>query len=90
MMIGMTCIYNFDCIFLSFGRTDEMAADKSQLYCMQDKRLRFIYYTNIKIDHRSYASAGAQSTQRPLAFPLTARSTMFGWEHVTACTAEIL
>lgn len=35
-------------------------------------------------------SAGAQSTQRPLPFPLAARSTMLGWEHVTACTAVIL
>lgn len=38
----------------------------------------------------SHESAGAQSTHRPLAFPLAARSTILGWEHVTACTALIL
>jgi hypothetical protein len=38
----------------------------------------------------SSASAGAHSTQRPVAFPLAARSTILGCEHVTACVAEIL
>ena len=36
------------------------------------------------------SSEGAHNTHRPLAFPLTARSTMLGCEHVTACTAVIL
>jgi hypothetical protein len=38
----------------------------------------------------SSGSAGAHSTQRPVAFPLAARSTILGCEHVTACVAEIL
>ena len=38
----------------------------------------------------SSGSAGAHSTQRPVAFPLAARSTMLGCEQVTACDAVIL
>lgn len=38
----------------------------------------------------SSGSAGAQSTQRPLAFPVATRSTMLGCEHVTACAAVTL
>jgi hypothetical protein len=40
--------------------------------------------------YSSSGSAGAQSTQRPLPFPLATRSTTLGCEHVTACVAEIL
>lgn len=39
---------------------------------------------------RAHYSGGAHSTQRPLAFPLAARATTPGCEHVTACTALIL
>lgn len=35
-------------------------------------------------------SAGAHSTQRPVAFPLATCSTILGCEQVTACVAEIL
>jgi hypothetical protein len=38
----------------------------------------------------SSGSAGAQSTQRPVAFPVATRSTMLGCEHVTACAAVTL
>ena len=38
----------------------------------------------------SSGSAGAHSTQRPVAFPLATCSTILGCEHVTACVAETL
>lgn len=37
-----------------------------------------------------HRSTGAHNAQRPLAFPLTARATIEGWDAVTACTADIL
>ena len=43
----------------------------------------------VKMGHHE-SSCGAQSTQRPAALPLAARSTILGWEHVTACVAVIL
>lgn len=44
---------------------------------------------NLKAFHQS-CSIGAHRTHRPLALPEAALSAMFGCEHVTACTADIL
>lgn len=38
----------------------------------------------------SHESAEAHKAHLPLAFPDATRSTMLGWEQVTACTAVIL
>lgn len=46
--------------------------------------------TTMTYDDVNYTSGGAQSTQRPLAFPVAHLSTMLGWEHVTACVAVSL
>lgn len=43
-----------------------------------------------RMDPVIQTSSGAHRTHRPLAFPLATRSTMEGWEQVTACTAVIL